>query len=119
VPSVGYETFGLVVIEAFRHGTPVLARRVGSLPELVYRCGGGETFATPGELAAAMRRVQDDPRHRAALARAAYTGFVEHWSESAVVPRYLELVARVARRKGHARVVDALGAGAHGVRGAA
>ena len=34
-PSIWYETFGLVVIEAFSHGRPVIASRVGALAELV------------------------------------------------------------------------------------
>ncbi len=35
VPSLWYETFGLVVIEAFSAGVPVLASRVGALQDLV------------------------------------------------------------------------------------
>jgi glycosyltransferase involved in cell wall biosynthesis len=35
VPSVWFETFGLVVIEAFSRGTPVVASRIGALAELV------------------------------------------------------------------------------------
>lgn len=35
VPSICYETFGLVIVEAFASGTPVLASRIGVLPDLV------------------------------------------------------------------------------------
>ena len=41
VPSVCYETFGIVLIEAFRQGSPVIARRLGPFPEIVERSGGG------------------------------------------------------------------------------
>ena len=34
-PSIGYETFGLAVIEAFSHGRPVIASHLGGLAELV------------------------------------------------------------------------------------
>jgi glycosyltransferase involved in cell wall biosynthesis len=35
VPSEWYEPFGLVAIEAFAKGTPVIAARIGALPEIV------------------------------------------------------------------------------------
>lgn len=111
VPSVCYETFGIVLIEAFREGTPVIARRLGPFPEIVDRSGGGELFHTSEELVTAMRRLQDDPGHRARLAQCGYRGFVERWSESAVIPQYLDIVRRVAVRRGHRRVLDVLGEG--------
>jgi len=99
VPSICFETFGIILIEAFRQGTPVIARRIGPFPEIVERCGGGELFESTDELLAAMRRLQGDPDHRARLARSARAGFAKHWSESAVVPRYLDLVRRVGAEK--------------------
>jgi glycosyltransferase involved in cell wall biosynthesis len=110
VPSVGYETFGFVVIEAFRRGSPVIARRVGPLPELVEQCGGGETFETPEELAAALRRIQLEPERRSKLSLAATEGFERHWSENAVVPRYLELIEGLAGRNGRRELARAIGA---------
>ena len=35
VPSIWHETFGLIVIEAFANGLPVIASRIGALAELV------------------------------------------------------------------------------------
>src|ERR1700720_3378779 len=40
VPSLGYEVFPLVVLEAFAEGTPVIARDRGSLAEIVHASGG-------------------------------------------------------------------------------
>ncbi|HJU88868.1 MAG TPA: glycosyltransferase family 4 protein [Gemmatimonadaceae bacterium] len=111
VPSVGYETFGFVVIEAFRRGSPVIARRVGPLPELIEQCGGGETFDTPAELAVALRRIQMEPGRREALSFAASEGFGAHWSESAVVPRYFELLERLAGQGKKRELASAIGAG--------
>ena len=99
-PNTGYETFGLVLIEAFREGTPVIARRIGPFPELVEASGGGELFDTEAELLAGMRRLQHDPRYRRSLAEAARRGYRERWSEDVVVPRYLELVDRVLAKRG-------------------
>lgn len=109
VPSVCYETFGIILIEAFRQGTPVIARRIGPFPEIVESSGGGELFSTREELVDAMRRLQHDPERRARLATAGYDAFVSRWSERAVVPQYLEIVARAAERKGDRDVLSKLG----------
>lgn len=108
VPSVCYETFGIVIIESFRQGTPVIARRLGPFPEIVAASQGGELFETADELLAAMQRIQSDPAHRQRLSDAGYQAYVERWSESAVIPRYLDIVHRAAQRRGHARVVAEL-----------
>jgi glycosyltransferase involved in cell wall biosynthesis len=100
VPSVGYETFGLVLVEAFREGTPVIARRIGPFPEIVVTSGGGELFSTPDELLAAMHRLQSDAAYHAERANAALSAYRERWAEEVVMPRYLELVYRIARAKG-------------------
>ncbi|MDX2119769.1 MAG: glycosyltransferase family 4 protein [Gemmatimonadota bacterium] len=109
VPSVCFETFGIILIEAFRQGTPVIARRIGPFPEIVETSGGGELFGTRDELVAAMRRLQEDPARRARLAAAGYAAFVSRWSERAVVPQYLDIVARAAERKGDRDVLSKLG----------
>ena len=109
VPSVCFETFGIILIEAFKQGTPVIARRLGPFPEIVETAGGGELFSTTEELVAAMRRLQQDPARRNRLAEAGSAAFLQRWSESAVVPQFLDIVARSARKKGDARVLGKLG----------
>jgi glycosyltransferase involved in cell wall biosynthesis len=113
VPSVCFETFGLIIIEAFREGTPVLARRIGPFPEMIEAGGGGELFATGAELVTAMRRLETEPERRAQLSREGLAAFAANWSEDAVMPRYLDVARRAAAHKGgaHQRVAAALGAG--------
>lgn len=111
VPSVGFETFGLVLIEAFREGTPVIARRLGPFPEIVEHHGAGELFATEVELVAALERMQFDDAARRRMAEAARVGFLESWSETPVLGRYLDLVRRTALSTGRAHIADALAAG--------
>jgi glycosyltransferase involved in cell wall biosynthesis len=110
VPSVCFETFGIVVIESFREGTPVIARRLGPLPEIVNAAGGGELFDTRDQLLASLRRLASDAPHRSRLAAAGYRAYTERWTESAVIPQYLEIVRRVAERRGKQRVLDTLSA---------
>lgn len=98
-PSVCFETFGLTLIEAFRQGTPVIARRLGPFPEIVDQAGAGVLFSTREELHAAMRRLQHDGAERERLSAAARKAFSERWTETAVVPRYLEIVRGAAERR--------------------
>jgi glycosyltransferase involved in cell wall biosynthesis len=112
VPSICFETFGIILIEAFRQRTPVIARRLGPFPEIVGACGGGELFETEDELLAAMRRMQEDHAYREGCAASALAGFSATWSEAAVVPLYLTLVRRAAERRGRTEVAEAIGAAA-------
>ncbi|MBA2290855.1 MAG: glycosyltransferase family 4 protein [Gemmatimonadales bacterium] len=108
VPSLCYETFGIVLLEAFRQSTPVIARRLGPLPELIEAAGGGIVFGNRAELEAAMTRLLHDPEHRATLARSGHEALRALWSERTVVPRYLDIVRSVAADRGNARVLSLL-----------
>jgi glycosyltransferase involved in cell wall biosynthesis len=112
VPSAGFETFGIILIEAFRQSTPVIARRIGPFPEIVERCGGGELFSSPAELIEIMRRMQSNAGLREQLARSAYEGFTKYWSEDAVMPQYLSVVRKAALAKGKLDIVKKLELGA-------
>lgn len=57
VPSQSYETFGLAALEAMAHGRPVLASRIGALPELV-RDGQDGFLVPPGDAAALAERLR-------------------------------------------------------------
>ncbi len=109
VPSVCYETFGIILIESFKQSTPVIARRIGPFPEIVEGAGGGELFTTGEELVAAMRRLQSDPGYRQKLAAAGYEAYARHYTETAVVPRYLDIAERAAARTGRAGLTEKLG----------
>src|SRR6185295_11789346 len=69
VPSIGFETFGIVILEAFRQRTPVIARRIGPFPEIITQAGSGMLFDGPEELRAALARLQAEPLLRAQMAR--------------------------------------------------
>ncbi len=99
VPSVCFETFGIILAEAFRDCTPVVARDLGPFPELMRAAGGGELFADEDQLVAAMERLRDDPARREAFGRSARAAWEALWSEEAVIPRYLEIVERARARK--------------------
>ena len=85
---------------------------IAAFPEIVRRCGGGELFSGTQELIQVMRRIQSEPLLRHRLARSAYEGFVKYWSESAVIPQYLDVVYRTALAKGRTDIARKLEAGA-------
>ncbi len=62
VPSLCYEAFARVVVEAYAAGVPVVASRIGALPEVVEE-GVTGLLAEPGDLASwaeALERLRDD-----------------------------------------------------------
>jgi glycosyltransferase involved in cell wall biosynthesis len=99
VPSVCFETFGIIIIEAFSHGTPVIARRIGPFPEIVEQARAGLLFENAEELRAALRAFAESPEMRARLGEQGRAAVQEHWSEAAVVPQYLALIEETAARK--------------------
>jgi glycosyltransferase involved in cell wall biosynthesis len=99
VPSVGFETFGIVLIEAFRQGTPVIARRLGPFPEIIRAAQAGELFESTAELVEALKRLHADRAYRDRLAAAGREAFARQWTESAVVPVYLETVTKALRQR--------------------
>lgn len=112
VPSVGFETFGFVAVEAMRQGVPVIARRRGPLTEIMETSRAGELFDRGDELPALMHRMQHDVGRRAAFAGAGRQAFVDRWSERAVLPRYLSLIEQTALVRGANHVADAVAGGA-------
>lgn len=104
VPSLCFETFGIVILEAFREGTPVIARDLGPFTEIVQGSGGGHLFGSDEELGASLARLAGDRDLRARLGAAGRRALEEKWVERAAVPRYLDLVRRVAERRGRPEV---------------
>jgi glycosyltransferase involved in cell wall biosynthesis len=100
VPSICFETFGIIIIEAFRQGTPVIARRLGPFPEIIDACGGGMLFSDMAELDAALSRIADDASLRLTMSCKAREGFAHNWTEEVVVEQYFDALARAAHKKG-------------------
>lgn len=99
VPSVCYETFGIILLEAFREGTPVLARRLGPFTEIVEGSGGGLLFETEEELRRGLATLASDAAQRRALGEAGHRALLATWTESVVLKKYFEVIARIADKK--------------------
>src|SRR5207302_9242618 len=93
------ESFGLAALEALSCGVPVVASRVGGVPEVVRE--GEDGFLLPvGDvvaMAAAVRRILDDGALHRRLATTARAGAVERFSRAPMVTRYEKFYERVLR----------------------
>lgn len=82
VPSIWYEGFPLVVIEALEAGVPVVASRIGSLAEVVRHEVNGLLFdpGDPRSLRAAVTRLSNDSALLATLSRGAREDYKRNYT---------------------------------------
>jgi glycosyltransferase involved in cell wall biosynthesis len=99
VPSLVYETFGYVVLEAFAERTPVVVRDLGALPELVADSQGGLVFRTSEELVQALDQLASDDALRSRLGESGHRARHGVWSEAEHMDRYFALIDQHRRRK--------------------
>ena len=124
VPSLCYEGSPLVIAEAFAAATPVVAARIGALPDLVQE-GRTGLLAPAGDadgLAAELMRIGADRAAARLMGRRARAHYETEWSPpaslAALIRVYAEAIA-LSRGRVHARhrtpsaMVPALG-GDHG-----
>jgi glycosyltransferase involved in cell wall biosynthesis len=100
-PSLCYEVFHLVAAEALAHGTPVIARNLGAVPELIAASNGGIIFDSDHELNAAIDLLASDEPLRNRLARNAREAAARLWSSSGYLATYLALVDEILERRRH------------------
>ncbi len=99
VPSLVYETFGYVVLEAFAERCPVIVRDLGALPGLVAESNGGLVFDSADKLVASMERLASDDRLRRVLGENGFQARVSSWSEDEHLDRYFALIEEHRRRR--------------------
>jgi glycosyltransferase involved in cell wall biosynthesis len=99
VPSLVYETFGFITLEALAQRTPVIATELGAVGELARESGGGLTYTGEDQLVEAMERLRTEPGLREQLGERGHAAFVERWSPEPHVQRYLDAIAEARERK--------------------
>lgn len=99
IPSVTYETFAMIGVEAFARKTPVIGRDLGATPELIENSGGGFVYRTDEELLHAMGRIAASPQLRAELGQKGYDAFLKLWSREAHLELYFDHLNRIAGEK--------------------
>ncbi len=103
MPSVCYETFGRVIMEAFAVGTPAIASRLGPMSELVDEGRTGALFevGNAADLATAVDRLVSEPEGLARMRAAARQEFQDNYTAdrnyalmTAVYDRAVELAGK-------------------------
>ncbi len=106
VPSEGYESFGMVIIEAYACGLPVVASDLSALSSLVQDGVTGRLFR-PGDhaqLAVAVHSLLDDPARLAAMRQAARQSYLAHYTAEINAGQQLDIYRQaLAQRHGTVR----------------
>lgn len=101
IPSVWYEVFGLIALEAYAAGKPVVATQIGGLAELVR---DGETGLTAsagdaGDLAEKMAALWDTPPLCADMGRVGRAWAEDEFAPEAHYRRMMDAYGRVLKAK--------------------
>ncbi|HYQ92897.1 MAG TPA: glycosyltransferase family 4 protein, partial [Candidatus Competibacteraceae bacterium] len=94
------EPFGLVMIESLACGTPVIARRRGSVPEVLQHGRTGFICETEDEMVAAVHQIATLDR---AICRSA---FEERFTATCMAQNYLQVYQRLATLAGPVEVAE-------------
>jgi glycosyltransferase involved in cell wall biosynthesis len=100
-PAVWEEAFGLTIAEAMASGCATLATRTGGIPEIV-EDGVSGLLVPPGDaaaLAAAIRRLLEDPPLRARLSAAGRQRIAEQFTLEASVRGQLDWIERAGTQR--------------------
>jgi glycosyltransferase involved in cell wall biosynthesis len=97
VHSARWEGFGLVLLEAMREGLPIVATRVGAIPEVVDDGTTGFLVASedPDALANAVLSLLRDPELAVQSGRAGFERLERHFSADRMGARTAELYDEV------------------------
>ncbi len=110
-PSLCYEVFPMVALEAFREATPIIARDLGPYPQIVEESQAGLLFDDEAGLREAIVALATNPELRDRLGASGQAALAERWTETIAINEWLALVRSIAVRKGRddtIRKIDAL-----------
>ncbi|WP_025737208.1 glycosyltransferase family 4 protein [Mycobacterium genavense] len=101
IPSL-YEGFSLPAVEAMSSGTPIVASRVGALPEVLGTDGACAELVPPADVDAltrALGELLDSPEKRRSLGKAGRARAVSVFSWEAVAAQTVRIYERAIARK--------------------
>jgi glycosyltransferase involved in cell wall biosynthesis len=99
VPSICFEMFPLVILEAFQQQTPVIARNLGGMKEIIEESNGGMLYNSDKELLAAMDQLLAGPVYRREMGLRGYEAYESNWTVDAYLDRYFDLINKIKYEK--------------------
>lgn len=108
VPSRCIEVFPLVVLEALREGTPVLARDTGPLPEIISESGCGATFKDGAQLTEKLELFLTDSDYHSTVSKAGLKSFQNQWTEEKVYCEYFSIIRKFAEEHNNRHTLSVL-----------
>ena len=93
------ESFGLSILETLCFGKPVVAFRVGGIPEVVGSGALLHEFGDVEAMASSLDRLIEEPELRAQLGQRGREYVTMHFSAEKIVPRYESIYERVIAAK--------------------
>ncbi len=99
VPSICYEVFGIIILEAYMQRTPVIVHDLGGLKEVVEESRGGFAYRTSEEMVSAMEKLRTDAGLRSEMGERGFQKYMERWTEDAHLEMYLRVLKNTAQRK--------------------
>jgi glycosyltransferase involved in cell wall biosynthesis len=101
-PSEWYETFGMVLLEAYARGLPVVASDIGALSSLVQDGVTGHRFrpGDPADLARTVSELMAQPDKLAEMRQAARQMYLGHYTAEINAQQQLDVYARALAQRG-------------------
>jgi glycosyltransferase involved in cell wall biosynthesis len=99
-PSLCFEVFPQVLIEAFQQQTPVIVRNLGGMSEIIEESNGGLLYQSDEELVTAMDRLLENTSDRQQLGAHGYQAYQQNWTTELHLQRYFALIDEIAARRG-------------------
>ena len=93
VPSIWYEAFGLVIVEAFAKAKPVIASRLGAMTEIIEEGRTGLLFepGDPDDLAAKVNWAMEHPAEMRAMGQNARELYLQNFTARHNYDRLMEI----------------------------
>ena len=108
MPSICYEVFPLVVLEAFREKTPIIVRQLGPYTEIVEHSKGGLLFNSDESFKDAIQKLTNSDSLRQELGRNGFQAYQETWSEHASMSEYFKLIRKFAKQRNKHHTMEIL-----------
>jgi glycosyltransferase involved in cell wall biosynthesis len=99
VPSVWYDNYPMVILDAMRLGVPIIAHDIAGPGEMVRDSGAGVYYKTQEGLEACLTQIRMAPEMRGELAKRGKAYYEENFTEGVHLKRFFSVIEAVSAQK--------------------